>query len=161
MKAQELIKHEMIHRFGEAYHAFGMSRLMGYVVALLIFSPESLSLNDIANQLGRSKGPISQICRRLLDRNLIRKIWKPNSREDFYEIQPDIFARAFQNNFDLIKNNTQIAHQLKTQTIQANDGSLEIFQKRLVEMERFYEIMEKHYQNFMDEWTVERTKLYA
>ena len=160
MDPEELIKHEMIQSFGEAYHAFGLSRLMGYVIALLIFSAKPLSLDDIAKQLGRSKGPISQIARRLLDRNLIRKIWKPNSRKDYYEIHPEIFAKAYKNNFDLIKNNSQIARQLKTQVEQADNGSLNMLHKRLIEMERFYELMEKHHQNFIDEWIIERAKLY-
>ncbi|MDZ7317801.1 MAG: MarR family transcriptional regulator [candidate division KSB1 bacterium] len=149
----------MIQLFGEAYHAFGFSRLMGYIVALLIFSPEPLSLDDIANQLGRSKGPISQITRRLLDKNLIRKVWMPNKRKDYYEIQPDIFANAFKNNFDLIKNNTLIAKQLKAQVEQAEDGAFRVLDHRLAEMRRFYELMEKHYQNFIDEWTQERKRL--
>jgi DNA-binding transcriptional regulator GbsR (MarR family) len=158
MTPHEPIKHEMIHRFGEAYHAFGMSHLMGYVVALLIFSPEPLSLDDIATELGRSKGPISQICRRLTDRGLIRKVWRPNSRKDYYEIQPEIFSRAFQNNFDLIKNNTQIARELLAQTNGKNDAALKQLEKRLVEMKRFYELMEKHFQNFIDEWELEQSE---
>jgi len=161
MNNHELIKHEMIHSFGEAYHAFGLSRLMGYVIALLTFSHQPLSLDDIADQLGRSKGPISQITRRLLDRNLIRKVWQPNSRKDFYEIQPEIFAKAFQNNFDLIKHNTQLAKQLKSHVMQNDDGTYTTLRKRLMEMEQFYELMEKHFQNFVDEWTTERQNIYT
>ncbi len=161
MTQQELIKQEMIQMFGEAYHAFGLSRLMGYIVALLIFSPKPLSLDDIASQLGRSKGPISQITRRLLDKNLIRRVWMPNNRKDYYEIQPEIFVNAFKNNFDLIRNNTLIAKRLKDQVEQATDGPFRILDNRLTEMKRFYELMEKHFQNFIDEWTQERKKLYS
>jgi len=161
MDSQELIKHEMLQSFGEAYHAFGLSRLMGYVIALLTFSHQPLSLDDIAAQLGRSKGPISQVTRRLLDRNLIRKVWRPNSRKDYYEIQPEIFAKAFQNNFDLIKNNTQIARQLKAQVTQADHSNLLTLRKRIMEMQHFYELMEQHFQNFIDEWAIERAKLYS
>jgi len=159
MNTQELLKNEIIQNFGEAYHSFGLSRLMGYIVALLIFSPEPISLDDIASQLGRSKGPISQITRRLLDRNLIRKVWKPNERKDYYEIQPEIFANAFKNNFDLIKNNTKIAKNLKAQVEQTADGSFQLLHKRLTEMKRFYEMMEIHYKNFLVEWAEERKKI--
>ncbi len=162
MTRQHFIKQEMIQTFGEAYHAFGFSRLMGYIVALLIFSPSPLSLNEIASQLGRSKGPISQITRRLIDKNLIRKVWMPNDRKDYYEIRPEIFANAFMNNFDLIRNNTKIANQLNLQIEQSEDhGAFQVLDKRLKEMKRFYELMEQHFQNFIDEWSEERKKLYA
>jgi DNA-binding transcriptional regulator GbsR (MarR family) len=40
MANEEEIKKEIIQRFGEAYKAFGLNKLMGHVVALLIYSPE-------------------------------------------------------------------------------------------------------------------------
>ncbi len=160
MTAKDRIKQEMLQDFGEAYRGFGLSKLMGRVVALLMFSSEPLSLDDIAQHLEMSKGPISQITRRLRERNLIRKIWKPGSRKDYYEILPDVFENAFRNSFALVKNNTKIARQLKNSVEQANEPELEPLYHRLIEMERFYEIMEKHFQNFLDEWIRERANLY-
>ncbi len=73
MDSYEQIKREIIQSFGHAYQAFGLSTLMGKIVALLLFSDEPLSLDDISRNLEMSKGPISQIARRLTERNLIRK----------------------------------------------------------------------------------------
>ena len=160
MSSINRIKQEMLQDFGEAYRGFGLSKLMGRVVALLLFSPEPLSLDDIAQHLEMSKGPISQITRRLRDRHLIRKIWKPGSRKDYYEVVPDIFENAFRNNYELIKKNTKIAQKLKESVQQETDPALENLRYRLMEMERFYQIMEKHFQNFLEEWIVEREKLY-
>ncbi len=159
MSPREKIKREMIQTFGDAYRAFGLNKLMGHVVALLIFSPDPLTLDDISQQLGKSKGPISQITKRLWERNLIRKIWKPGSRKDYYEIQPEIFGNAFRNNFELIKTNTRIARQMKSMVENANDEYLQTLQKRLQEMERFYELMERHFQEFLQEWEEERQKI--
>lgn len=152
MSSYDQIKREMIQDFGEAYRGFGLSKLMGRVVALLLFSPGPLSLDEIAQDLEMSKGPISQITRRLRDRNLIRKIWKPGSRKDYYEVAPDIFGNAFRNNVDLIKNNITISRQLKTQVEQADHADLAHLERRLNEMEKFYQIMERHFRNFLDEW---------
>ncbi|MDZ7765198.1 MAG: hypothetical protein U5K00_12345 [Melioribacteraceae bacterium] len=105
MSSEERVKREIIQNFGHAYRAFGLSKLMGHVVALLISSQEPVSLDDICKDLGRSKGPVSQIMKRLRDRNLIRRVWHENSRKDYYEIQPEIFENAFRNNFELIKSN--------------------------------------------------------
>ena len=55
MTAEEKIKKEIILNFGHAYKAFGLSKLMGHVIALLISSDEPLSLDEIAKTLKRSK----------------------------------------------------------------------------------------------------------
>ncbi len=162
MTSEEKIKKELIQRFGDAYKAFGLSKLMGHIIALLIFSSEPLSLDEITKQLGRSKGPISQIVRRLRDKHLIRKVWMPgNNRKDFYEVEPEIFEHAFRNNLELIKNNTRIAKQLKENVKTAKKDSLQLIGKRMDEMEHFYELMEMHYNNFLMEWAKERSKLYS
>lgn len=161
MNSEERIKREIIQNFGHAYRAFGLSKLMGHVVALLISSPEPISLDDICKSLGRSKGPISQITKRLRDRNLIRRVWHKNSRKDYYEIQPEIFENAFRNNLELIKSNTRLAKQLKTLVVKEKNKNLETLKVRLTEMQRFYELTEKHYNNFLDEWEVEREKIYS
>lgn len=160
MKFEEKVKHEVIKNFGVAYRAFGLSKLMGHIVALLIHSSEPISLEEIAKSLHRSKGPVSQIMRRLRDRNLIRRVWQPTSRKDFYEINPEIFENAFRNNLELVKSNTRLARQLKSVVSKEKNTNLEILKMRLTEMEKFYEIMEKHHENFLKEWGKERDKLY-
>ncbi|MFA7228954.1 MAG: MarR family transcriptional regulator [Melioribacteraceae bacterium] len=160
MKFEEKIKHEVIKNFGVAYRAFGLSKLMGHIVALLIHSSEPISLEEIAKSLHRSKGPVSQIMRRLRDRNLIRRVWQPTSRKDFYEINPEIFENAYRNNLELVKSNTRLAKQLKSVASREKNSNLEMLKMRLTEMEKFYEIMEKHHENFLKEWAKERNKLY-
>lgn len=160
MSSEERVKREIIQNFGHAYRAFGLSKLMGHVVALLISSQEPVSLDDICKDLGRSKGPVSQIMKRLRDRNLIRRVWHENSRKDYYEIQPEIFENAFRNNFELIKSNSRLAKQLKSLVIKEKNPNLDTLKNRLTEMQKFYELTEKHYNNFLDEWEVERDKIY-
>lgn len=162
MTHEEKIKKEIIQQFGDAYKAFGLNKLMGHIVALLIYSPEPLSLDEITKQLGRSKGPISQIVRRLRDKKLIRKAWFPeNNRKDYYEIEPEIFENAFRNNLELIKNNTRIANSLKERSGDMNHNGADVLLQRIQEMQQFYILMEKHYNNFLDEWIKERSKLYS
>lgn len=161
MSTEEKFKKELIQRFGDAYKAFGLSKLMGHIIALLLFSPAPLSLDEITKQLRRSKGPISQIVRRLREKNLIRKVWMPeDNRKDYYEIEPEVFEHAFRNNLELIKNNTRIAKQLKEKIKQTNHKSLETISQRIIEMEQFYLLMEKHYNQFLIEWAKERERLY-
>ena len=157
MLDEERVRKEMIQRFGDAYKAFGLNKLMGHIVALLIYSPEPLSLDEITKQLGRS-----QIVRRLRDKKLIRKTWSPeNNRKDYYEVEPEIFENAFRNNLELIKNNTRIAKFLNEKVKEINKKNVDVIQQRIIEMEQFYIFMEKHYRNFLAEWIVERQKLIS
>jgi DNA-binding transcriptional regulator GbsR (MarR family) len=161
MTTEEKIKKELIQRFGDAYKAFGLSKLMGHIIGLLLFTPEPLSLDEITKQLGRSKGPISQLVRRLRDKHLIRKVWMPsNNRKDFYEVEPEVFEHAFRNNLELIKNNTRIAKQIKEKVKTTKKNSLLPVDKRMEEMEKFYLLMEIHYNNFLIAWAKERKKIY-
>lgn len=152
LNLDEKIKREIIQSFGEAYKAFGLSKLMGHIVALMIFSHQPLSLDDVCKQLKRSKGPVSQIIRRLRDKNLLRKVWVPGSRKDYYEAHPDIFENAFRNNFELIKKNRKLAAELKSKAKKSNHEAIDEILKRLDEMEEFYTVMVENYQAFLDKW---------
>jgi len=161
MSAHNRIKLEIIQNFGYAYKAFGLSKIMGHVIALLIFSQEPLSLDEICEELHRSKGPISQMMKRLRDKNLIRRVWQPAGRKDYYEIQPEIFENSFRNNFELVKSNTRLATSLKDSVKKEKTKSFNKLTERLTEMETFYKLMEKHFDNFLTEWAKERKKLYS
>ncbi len=158
LKIDEKIKREIIQSFGEAYKAFGLSKLMGHIVALMIFSNQPLSLDDICKLLKRSKGPVSQIIRRLRDKNLIRKVWVPGSRKDFYEAHPDIFENAFRNNFELIKKNKRLASELKLKAKKSNHDGINEILLRLDEMEEFYSLMVQNYQEFLQKWNKLKSK---
>ncbi|MCS6807782.1 MAG: hypothetical protein RML40_00025 [Bacteroidota bacterium] len=157
-------KRQMLQAFGEAYRGFGLSKQMGHIVALLLYSPQPLSLDDITEQLGMSKGPISQVTRRLNERNIIRKVWNPGSRKDYYEIQPEVFANAFRNFAQLIHHNTEIARDLRAKVSEAAEHTIpdkSLLLKRLKEMQTFYTLMEQHFARFLEEWATIRPTLYS
>lgn len=160
MTEQDKLKEEFIMNFGHAYKAFGLSKLMGHVVALLIHAAKPISLEEISKQLHRSKGPISQIARRLRDKHLIRRVWQPTSRKDYYEIEPEIFENAFRNNIDLIRNNIKIAEHFQSEIENREISDADQLNLRLVEMKKFYELMDIHYKNFLDEWQIVRKNLH-
>lgn len=159
MSLEDKIRKEVVREYGDGYHAFGLNRVMGHIVGLLIFASEPISLDEICKQLGRTKGVVSQIMRRLVERNLVRKVLSTGTRKDYYEIHPSVFENAFRNNLELIRNNTRIARRLKDLAEQSNSESLVPLQMRLLEMVRFYEMTETHYEKFLDEWHKEREKL--
>ncbi len=159
MTEKDKLKEEFIMNFGHAYQAFGLSKLMGHVVALLIYTTKPISLEEISKLLNRSKGPISQITRRLRDKHLIRRVWQPTSRKDFYEIEPEVFENAFRNNIELIRKNLKIADHFQSELENRKIEDAEILKSRLKDMYDFYSMMDKHYKNFLDEWQMKEKNI--
>lgn len=148
----EKVRRDVVREYGDAYYAFGLNKMMGHIIGLLLTAPEPVSLADICKQLGRSKGPISQIMRRLVERNLVRKVWTPRSRQDYYELQPNVFENAFRNHYEMIQNNIRIAKLLRAEAHRVKDPELDRLRQRLAEMEEFFTLMSKHHQAFLAEW---------
>ncbi len=146
------IKNEFIQDYGEAYVTFGLPRLMGRIVGLLLCKGEPISLDQIAEELGMSKGPVSQIMRRLRDHNLIQRVWVHGDRKDYYEALPDIFGTAFRNHMKHMHSNLLLAEKYKRKIKQLKPDNAGAFKNRIEEMERFYTLMMRHYESFLKEW---------
>lgn len=153
MNKQDLIQ-QLINAYSEAYAKQGYSSLMGKIVALLIASPEPLSLDQISEKLQMSKGPISQISRKLKDHNLIEKVWIPGERKDFYRAAPDIFGQAFANYAASMKNNMEMGAQFSevAENLEVKDAQAKHIKNRMDEMKQFYELMDEYNKNFLKAW---------
>lgn len=152
MAKKNEITQQIIADFAEGYSNFGLNPLMGRIVGLLIISKEPQSLDDIVEQLEMSKGPISQICRRLKERGLIEKVWIPGDRKDYYQTADDIFGKAYANQINKMQQNIEIAEKYLTQADALESDDAEYIKKRMKMMRAFYELMDKFNEKFMEEW---------
>lgn len=161
------LREQWIQNFGEAYQTFGLPKLMGNIVGLLLASSEPLSLDDITDQLGVSKGPVSQVMGRLRDHQLVERINIPGNRKDFYRAVDDIFGHAFANQAELFRRNLTLAKFFHEQ-IKDDPNAVIVaphreqdrvaFTGRVTEMEEFYSLMMKHMDAFINEWTERKNK---
>lgn len=151
-----MLKQEFIQDYGSGYHMFGLPVLMGRIVGLLLYSGKPISLNEITQELGVSKGPASQICHRLLDHNLIQRVWKPGSREDYYQTHPNIFGNALLNRLAQEKKNLELAQKFQVLVTETNSIENPEFKKNVDEMAEFYSLMIEYYQKFLQEWMKRR-----
>ena len=115
------VKKKFLDRFGAAYQDFGLPTLMGRIVGLLIYHEEALSLDDITKELKVSKGPVSQILRRLRDHELVDKIIVEGDRKDYYKATDHIFLQAFSNQTRLFKKNLELARDFREKASQVDD----------------------------------------
>ena len=154
------IKQEFIQDFGEAYHRNGLPTLMGRIVGLLLFVNKPITLDEITKQLNVSKGPVSQVMRRLRDHHLIQRIWIPGDRKDYYKAESDIFGNAFRNQVTLMEQNLALVRNYQSALSSLTDPDLESFTARMDEMDQFYKLMKEHFIRFQKEW-IERKKTIA
>ncbi len=150
------IKEQFIQDFGMAYQTFGLSKLMGQIVGLLLFHKDPVSLTQITNELSVSKGPVSQIMRRLREHNLVERVWVPGNRRDFYRAVPDIFGEAFGSHAALLVSNLTLAQRFKKLMDESDEEIPEKFKDNVQQMENFYTMMQKHLTAFLDEWNETR-----
>jgi HTH-type transcriptional regulator, osmoprotectant uptake regulator len=146
------LKKAIINSYAEAYHKMGYSTLMGKIVALLLISPGPLSLDEICEQLEMSKGPVSQITRRLRDHHLIEKFWVPGERKDYYRATGDIFGQAFRNYRTSMRRNRELAKSFSTSALAIPGADAEFIRLRMQEMYDFYDLMDQHNNAFMEAW---------
>lgn len=149
---------QIIADFAEGYSNFGLNPLMGRIVGLLIISEEPQSLDDIVEKLEMSKGPISQICRRLKERGLIDKVWIPGDRKDYYEAADDIFGKAYANQINKMQKNIEIAEKYLGRAQELDSEDAAFIRKRMKMMKAFYELMDEYNEKFMKAWKSERNK---
>ncbi|MCH8486759.1 MAG: winged helix-turn-helix transcriptional regulator [Candidatus Cyclonatronum sp.] len=153
MNKEQLID-QLVNAYAEAYQNLGYSSLMGKIVALLIATPGPLSLDEISDRLQMSKGPVSQIARKLKDHQLIEKVWVKGERKDYYQAVPDIFGQAFANYAASMRRNKQLGEKFQefSENLPEQDEQTEHLASRMAEMKHFYELMAHHNKAFLQHW---------
>lgn len=146
------VEQELIEEFGNIYESYGLKRLEGLIVGLLLTQDAPVSLDDMVEQLDHSKGPISVSVRRLADIGLVRKVNGPVNRRNYYVAHPDLFYNNFKFNMATVRKNRALAERFLTR-LQAEDAEgCEETLENLEHMRAFYRLMEDFYQDFSEQW---------
>jgi len=77
--------------WGELSSYWGLNKVMGQLHALLLASEKPLTLDDMCERLGISRGNASMNIRALKEWGIIRKVRVKGDRKDYYEIDEDIW----------------------------------------------------------------------
>jgi hypothetical protein len=78
--------------WGQMAGAWGISRTMAEVHALLYISGEPLCTDDIMERLDISRGNASMSLRALLDWGIIERAHKRGDRKEYFECEQDVWA---------------------------------------------------------------------
>ena len=150
-KAPSPVEKNLIEEFGNIYESYGLRRLQGLIVGLLLTRSEPVSLDDMVEILDRSKGPISISVRRLDEFDLVRKVEGPNNRRNYYTSHPDIFFNNFKFNMKTVRENRALAERFLAQ-IDPEGGETQKTKESLEHMKVFYDLMQSFFEDFAERW---------
>lgn len=86
------IKKEFTEGLSQISRFWGFPKGMGAIFGVLYLSPTSLSLDDIVQETGLTKGAISTEVRTLARMGLVHRSSKLGDRKDYYEAEADFYA---------------------------------------------------------------------
>jgi HTH-type transcriptional regulator, glycine betaine synthesis regulator len=150
---------KFIEEFGNLYAAYGLKRLNGLLIGLLLSSEGPLSLDEISSVLNRSKGLISDATRRLNVLGYIKKIEGPESRKDYYTADADIFINVFHFNMQTVRKNLEIADRFQHELDREPEKKSVRWKKNVDVMNEFYKQMSEFYDGFEVLWNKRKKEL--
>ncbi|MEZ5045372.1 MAG: transcriptional regulator [Chitinophagaceae bacterium] len=134
MKLNEA-KQQFVQLWGAFGGAWGINKTMAQVHALLLVSTDSLSTEDIMNELSISRGNANMNVRELMAWNLVYKDFKQGERKEFFKAEKDMWEVA-----------TRIAKERKRREIQPLIASLNMLtdideDKRVKEVKEYVDML--------------------
>lgn len=85
------IKQNFVEGLSSISQFWGFPKGMGAIFAVLYLAPNALSLDEIVEQAGLTKGAISTNVRALSRMGLIRSVTRFGDRKDYYEAETDFY----------------------------------------------------------------------
>ena len=86
------IKKDFTQGLSQISRFWGFPKGMGAIFAVLYLSPNALSLDEIVQATGLTKGAISTEIRALARMGLVHRSSKLGDRKDYYEAEADFYA---------------------------------------------------------------------
>lgn len=86
------IKRDFTQGLSQISRFWGFPKGMGAIFAVLYLSPAALSLDEIVQQTGLTKGAISTQIRSLARMGLVHRSTRLGDRRDFYEAETDFYT---------------------------------------------------------------------
>jgi DNA-binding transcriptional regulator GbsR (MarR family) len=83
-----------VETMGLTLESDGLPRIAGRIFGLLLVSEEARSLDDLAAELGVSKGSVSTNTRLLEQRGVLEQVSRPADRRDYYCVPKDLFSHT-------------------------------------------------------------------
>ncbi|MFG3022695.1 GbsR/MarR family transcriptional regulator [Streptomyces sp. NPDC048254] len=128
--------------------AMGWPPMAGRLAGILMLSPAPMTLSQLQQALGASKGSASEMTRLLMTNGTVDRVKMPGVRQAVYEWRDDAWGGCLQHQLDQTKQLLELA-----ETAQERGSRLpRIQQTRLREMGAYYGFMVQQLQRLLDEY---------
>jgi DNA-binding transcriptional regulator GbsR (MarR family) len=91
---------EFVESMGVYFERYGLPRIGGRILGLLMVADRPLSLDDLASALHVSRASISTNMRLITASSLAEQISLPGDRRDYYRFGPDTWERSLRTELD-------------------------------------------------------------
>jgi DNA-binding transcriptional regulator GbsR (MarR family) len=145
-----------IEEFGLLFGQFGLSRMFGRVLGVLMISnPPERSAEELAEELGASRGSISQTTRSLIQMSLVQRWSRPGERRDYFRIKPGAWHEIMRREMEALGSFRKIAER----GLDLLDSEDPHARRSLEEMRDFYTYWEKEMPAVLERWEkISRTR---
>lgn len=138
---------EFIENMGLHYEAYGVPRIGGRILGLLMLSPRPLAAEDMAESLQVSRSSVSTNLRTLLMTGLVEKVSLPGDRYDYFVFSDTAWLRILEMRLEGILSFKELAEE-GLQTLDSSHPA----RFRLQEMKEWVELVEAAYERLSRKW---------
>jgi DNA-binding transcriptional regulator GbsR (MarR family) len=140
------LKQDFTEGLSQISRFWGFPKGMGAIFAVLYLSPTPLSLDEIVQETGLTKGAISTEVRTLARMGLVHRSSKLADRKDYYEAEDDFYKsirsilKERQNSeFDsAIRSVSETLEKLEAGTVTGDEAEVEFIHQRVKALQEFF-----------------------
>ena len=146
-----------VEEFGLLFEQFGLSRMLGRVLGVLMISdPPERSAEELAEELGASRGSISQTTRSLIQMSLVQRWSRPGERRDYFRIKPGAWHEIMRREMEALGGFREMAER----GLDLLDSRDPAARRSLEEMRDFYAYWEKEMPAVLERWEKESRRKF-
>ncbi|HKS69906.1 MAG TPA: hypothetical protein VJQ45_05780 [Ktedonobacterales bacterium] len=139
---------QFIESMGVFFERYGISRIGGRMLGLLMVAERELSLDEIATTLSVSRASVSTNARMLILYGMAQLVTRPGDRRDYYRLPPDTWAHATEAELEAIVAMRRIAER----GLAAARASDRAATEHLEEMIAYSDLMLEDRRNLLEHW---------
>jgi DNA-binding transcriptional regulator GbsR (MarR family) len=143
---------EFIEQVGVFFEAEGLSRTAGRIFGRLLLSEASLSLDQLAADLGASKAGISTETRMLERRGVLERVRHPGDRRVYYQVAPDLPVPTLELRLDRMRRFSLLVAKARREIRHPSP----VVRRRLADMAESYRYVLTALGTALDRWHAER-----
>ncbi len=144
------LKQDFTEGLSQISRFWGFPKGMGAIFAVLYLSPSPLSLDEIVEQTGLTKGAVSTEVRALARMGLVHRSSKLGDRKDYYEAEADFYQairsilKERQNSeFDrAVRSVAETLEKLETGAVSGDEAEIEFIRRRVKALQEFFDAID-------------------